>query len=103
MASTEVAPLAYVASLALATFVMSHIPPVRRAMDSICSPDLETPPPPPSDFQHAADQTMENSGDTVPSILDFQTAPIKSYQTEQVDGAPQDRFSRQLPRVPHEV
>jgi hypothetical protein len=50
-ASTEVAPLAYVASLALATFVMSQIPPVRRAaMDSICSPDLrsgETPPPRP--------------------------------------------------------
>jgi hypothetical protein len=45
-ASTEVvAPLAYVASLALATFVMSQIPPVRRTMDSICSPDLETPPP----------------------------------------------------------
>ena len=82
-ASTEVAPLAYVASLALATFVMSHIPPVRCAMDSICSPDLETPPPPPSvwlnDFQHAADQTMENTGDTVPSIPVLQTAPIKSY------------------------
>ena len=85
-ASAEVAPLAYVASLALATFVMSHIPPVRRAMDSICSPDLETPPPPPSvwlnDFQHAADQTMENTGDTVPSIPDLQTAPIKSYQSK---------------------
>jgi hypothetical protein len=78
-ASTEVAPLAYVASLALATFVMSQIPPSppRR------SPDLETPPPPPSvwldDFQHAADQTMENTGDTVPSIPVLQTAPIKSY------------------------
>jgi hypothetical protein len=55
-------------------------------MDSICSPGLKTPPPPPSvwldDFQHAADQTMENTGDTVPSILDFPTAPIKSYQSK---------------------
>jgi hypothetical protein len=56
-------------------------------MDSICSPDLEIPPPPPSvwldDFQHAADQTMENTGDTVPSsIPDLQTAPIKSYQSK---------------------
>jgi hypothetical protein len=85
-ASTEVAPLAYVASLALATFFMSQISPVRRAMDSICSPDLETPPPPPSvwldDFQHAADQTMENTGVTVPSIPDLQTAHVKSYQSK---------------------
>jgi hypothetical protein len=34
------------------------------------------------DFQHAADQTMENTGDTVPSILDLQTTPIKSYQSK---------------------
>ena len=86
-ASIEVVPLAYVASLALAMSIMSQIPPVRRAMDSLCSPDLETPPPPPAlsvwlnDFQHAADQTMENTGDTVPSIPDLQTAPIKSYPT----------------------
>jgi hypothetical protein len=25
---------------------------------------------------------MENTGDTVPSILDLQTAPIKSYQSK---------------------
>jgi hypothetical protein len=31
---------------------------------------------------------MENTGDTVPSILDLQTAPTKSYQSNEVDGAP---------------
>jgi hypothetical protein len=44
---------------------------------------------------------MENTGDTFPSIPDLQTAPLNL--PEQVDGAPQDRFSRHLPRVPDGV
>ena len=84
-ASTDVAPIAYVASMAGAVHVMSQIPPVCRVIDSIISsPDLETPPPSVwgDDFQNASDQTVETTGETVPSLSDLQAAPIKSYQSK---------------------